>query len=63
MFFTAEGMGSIPGQGSKILQDAPCGQKKLKQNQELSLKKKIGGLGLLLLALNQAPMSTITTMK
>ena len=28
--FTAEGPGSIPGQGYKILQTVPCSQKELK---------------------------------
>ena len=45
MFFIAEGTGSIPGQGSKILQDAPCGQKKIKTKPRTIIKKKTGGPG------------------
>ena len=32
--FTAEGVGSIPGQGTKILQAAWCGQKIKNQNNK-----------------------------
>ena len=30
--FTAEGLGSIPGWGTKILQTVPCGQEKIKDS-------------------------------
>ena len=40
---TAGGIGSIPGQGSKILQDAPCGQKKIKTKPRTIIKKKKWG--------------------
>ena len=32
--FTAKGPGSIPGQGTKILQVSQCGQKKKNPNKE-----------------------------
>ena len=32
--FTAEGLGSIPGQGTKILQAVQCGKKKKKKKQK-----------------------------
>ena len=35
--FTAQGLGSIPGWGTKILQDARCGQK---QRKEKGLRKR-----------------------
>ena len=33
--FTLEGLGSIPGQGTKILQEVQCGQKKKKKGNSI----------------------------
>ena len=37
--FTAEGLGSIPGRGTKIPQAVQCGQKKKKKERKRKKKK------------------------
>ena len=44
--FTAEGPGSVPGRGTKILKASRCGQKKKKKQLSIiaEMKTSIGGL-------------------